>query len=158
MFPSVHVLQEHLRNFTLSNIASHVWGDLTHFVCSAILFCRQTIHHLPAPQQLYGFNVTSTLQIGEPSVIAHECGVTTVGDFRPADMAVGGQGAPLVPYLDRILLEDHFKQKERLGLLLNIGGISNVSAFIPPCLSVDKDGRFVGFDCGPGTVCTLHSA
>ena len=116
-----------------------------------IILHRQTIHHLPTPQQLHGFNIISTLQIGEPSVIAQECGVTTVGDFRPADMAVGGQGAPLVPYLDRILLESYFLKKERVGMLLNIGGISNVSAFIPPCVDTSEDGRFIGFDCGPGT-------
>lgn len=75
----------------------------------------------------------------------------TVGDFRQADMAVGGQGAPLVPYLDRILLGGHFKTTGRLGMLLNVGGISNVSAYIPPSVSTDEDGRFVGFDCGPGT-------
>lgn len=70
-------------------------------------------------------------------------------------MAVGGQGAPLVPYLDRILLRGHFVKKERVGMLLNVGGISNISAFVPPpSLNTDnsnnKDGRFVGFDCGPG--------
>lgn len=67
-----------------------------------------------------------------------------------ADMAVGGQGAPLVPYLDRILLKRHFLEKKRVGMLLNIGGISNVSAFIPNCLSESGDGALVGFDCGPG--------
>ena len=66
-------------------------------------------------------------------------------------MAVGGQGAPLVPYLDRILLERCFSKKERIGMLLNIGGISNVSVFIPTCLDASEDGRFIGFDCGPGT-------
>ena len=70
----------------------HTLKHLTHShqcINFIVFFCRQTIHHHPAPQQLYGFNVTSTLQIGEPSVIAHECGVTTIGDFRLADMAVG---------------------------------------------------------------------
>ena len=64
-------------------------------------------------------------------MIANECGVTTVGDFRLSDIAVGGQGAPLVPYMDRILLRGHYEETGRLGLLLNIGGISNVSAYIP---------------------------
>ena len=67
-----------------------------------------------------------------------------------SDMAVGGQGAPLVPYLDRILLERHFLEKGRIGMLLNVGGISNVSAFILTCLSECGDGTLVGFDCGPG--------
>ena len=116
---------------------------------------RQTIHHLPSPKQLHGFNITSTLQIGEPSTIAQECGITTVGDFRPADMAVGGQGAPLVPYLDRILLEQYFSKKERVGMLLNVGGISNLSVFIPASLDVSEEGRLIGFDCGPGKSCSL---
>ena len=94
--------------------------------------CRQTIHHMPAQRTLYGFQITSTLQIGDPSVIANECGVTTVGDFRMADMAVGGQGAPLVPYLDQILLARHYRETKRVGMLLNIGGISNISAYVPP--------------------------
>lgn len=116
-----------------------------------IILYRQTIHHLPAPQHLHGFNVASTLQIGDPSFIAHECRVTTVGDFRPADMAVGGQGAPLVPYLDRILLERHFVKTRRLGLLLNVGGISNISGYIPSSANSNENGAFIGFDCGPGT-------
>ena len=62
---------------------------------------RQTIHHQPVPMKMWGETVTSTLQIGDPSIIANVVGVTTVGDFRLADMSVGGQGAPLVPYLDR---------------------------------------------------------
>ena len=66
-------------------------------------------------------------------------------------MAVGGQGAPLVPYLDRILLERYFLKKERVGMLLNIGGISNLSVFIPASLDASEEGRLVGFDCGPGT-------
>lgn len=73
-----------------------------------------------------------------------------MGDFRPADMSVGGQGAPLVPYLDRILLEGYYSEKQRVGLLLNIGGISNLSAFVPSGVSASGDGRFIGFDCGPG--------
>ncbi len=55
----------------------------------------------------------------------------TVGDFRTADVAEGGQGAPLVPYLDGILLSRHFGRTGRVGVALNIGGISNMTAFIP---------------------------
>ena len=76
--------------------------------------------------------------------------MTTVGDFRMADMAVGGQGAPLVPYLDRMLLESHYTKTRRLGMFLNIGGISNISAFIPSSRSTSEEERFLGFDCGPG--------
>ena len=93
--------------------------------------CSQTIHHLPTPQDLHGYTVSSTLQIGDPSVIANQCGITTVGDFRMADMSVGGQGAPLVPYFDGIILNRHFLNTGRIGVILNIGGISNISGIIP---------------------------
>ena len=92
---------------------------------------RQTIHHIPSAVNIHGYHISSTLQIADPSVIANECGVTTVGDFRMADMAVGGQGAPLVPYLDKAVLQRHFKESGRLGVLLNVGGNSNLSAYIP---------------------------
>ena len=129
---------------------------------------RQTVHHLPVPQSLYGYQIASTLQIGDPSIIANECGITTVGDFRLADMAVGGQGAPLVPYLDQTLLEGYYRERKRAGMLLNIGGISNISAYVPPSkafcailsrtfiacadlhLAQGQEWDFVGFDCGPG--------
>ena len=75
--------------------------------------------------------MAATLQIGDPSVIANECGVTSVGDFRVADMSVGGQGAPLVPYLDKILLKKFHQDTGRHGALLNIGGISNISIYMP---------------------------
>ena len=65
--------------------------------------------HLPEPQLLHGYSIPSTLQIAESAVIAARCGVTTVGDFRVADIALGGQGAPLVPYLDRIILGKHYQ-------------------------------------------------
>src|SRR5713101_8845933 len=60
----------------------------------------QTVFHQGRPARYFGSPTASTLQIGEPSVIAARTGITTVGDFRPADIALGGQGAPLVPYVD----------------------------------------------------------
>ena len=69
---------------------------------------RQTVCHLPQPRPLlHGYSVSSSLQLADPGVIASRCGVTTVGDFRVADIALGGQGAPLIPYLDKTILQKH---------------------------------------------------
>lgn len=104
----------------------------------------QTIHHLPDRREFIGYRTKSTLQIGDPSVIANLTGVTTVGDFRIADCAVGGDGAPLVPYLDYILFAD--KRKNRL--LVNIGGISNIT-FLPAGSALNG---IQAFDAGPGNM------
>jgi len=87
----------------------------------------QTIYHNPGGGRYGGRIIGSTLQIGEPSRIAQRTGITTVADFRPRDMAAGGEGAPLVPYADYVLFRD-----ERLcRAVQNIGGIANVT-FLPP--------------------------
>ena len=84
----------------------------------------QTIHHLPKGIREPGVGVVrSTLQIGEPAVIAERTGITTVANFRPRDMAAGGEGAPLVPYAHAMA----FRHPRRCRLVVNIGGISNVT-------------------------------
>ncbi len=104
----------------------------------------QTIHHLPAAKRLFGKSIRSTLQIGDPSVIAKRTGITTVGDFRVADVAVGGTGAPLVPYIDYIL----FRSLKKNRALLNIGGIANITILPANCTPDDV----VAFDTGPGNM------
>lgn len=93
----------------------------------------QTVYHVPG---------RSTLQIGEPSVIAERTGRTVVADFRPRDIAAGGQGAPLVPFFDRAVFGG-----KRGRALLNLGGIANVT-FV-------DGGR--AFDTGPGN-CLIDEA
>jgi anhydro-N-acetylmuramic acid kinase len=104
----------------------------------------QTIFHQGVPANYLGAPTASTLQIGEAAVIAAQTGVTTVADFRPADMAVGGQGAPLVPYADYLLYSDR-----KLGRAsLNLGGIANVTV-IPAGASRE---RVFAFDTGPANM------
>ena len=98
----------------------------------------QTIYHQPKQD---GNRIPSTLQIGEPAVIAYETNTTVISNFRTMDMAAGGQGAPLVPYSEVILYRDPSKNR----LLQNIGGISNVTV-IP---NQQSDQNVIAFDTGP---------
>ncbi|MBI2251719.1 MAG: anhydro-N-acetylmuramic acid kinase [Armatimonadetes bacterium] len=100
----------------------------------------QTIYHSPP----LGGKMGNTLQIGDISVISNLTGILTVGDFRPADMALGGQGAPLVPYVDYLI----FRNSKKNRLVLNIGGISNLT-YLPASGGL-KD--VLAFDCGPGNM------
>lgn len=104
----------------------------------------QTIYHYPINQKLFSLNAKSTLQIGDISVISNKTGITTVGDFRTGDVAVNGDGAPLVPYLDYILFRD--KRKNRV--LINIGGITNLTILKSSC----SQNEVTAFDCGPGNM------
>jgi anhydro-N-acetylmuramic acid kinase len=104
----------------------------------------QTIYHQPNPESLLDRDVTSTLQIGDPSALAQLTGITTVGDFRIADVALKGQGAPLVPYFDWLIFS---KLKANL-LSLNIGGIANITY-----VAADGDiNKVRAFDTGPGNM------
>jgi anhydro-N-acetylmuramic acid kinase len=105
----------------------------------------QTIFHQGIASQEHGTrHVASTLQIGEPSIIAERTGVTTIADLRPADMAAGGQGAPLVPFVDYLL----YGHAKRGRVALNIGGIANVTVI--PARARPQD--VFAFDTGPGNM------
>src|SRR5260370_15524139 len=104
----------------------------------------QTIFHQGPPATYFGSPTASTLQIGESSVIAAGTGITTVNDFRPADIALGGQGAPLVPYVDYLLY-----RHAKLGRVsLNLGGIANITV-LPPAA---KPQQVFAFDTGPANM------
>ncbi|HUT56199.1 MAG TPA: anhydro-N-acetylmuramic acid kinase [bacterium] len=105
----------------------------------------QTIHHLPAPVKMGRYRIRATCQVAEPSVIAARSGVTTVADFRPADIAAGGQGAPLVPYVDHLLFHD----PRRTRFLVNIGGIANGTVLIK---GNDDPLSVQASDIGPGNM------
>lgn len=102
----------------------------------------QTIHHRPFPVLEPGLgSIRSTLQIGEPAVIAERTGITTIAHFRARDLAAGGEGAPLTPYVHHLM----FCHRSRSRLVVNLGGISNVT-LLPGGRDV-QDVR--AFDTGP---------
>jgi anhydro-N-acetylmuramic acid kinase len=103
-----------------------------------------TFYHQPLPEVFIDRKTASTFQVGDPAVLAHLTGITTVGDFRNADVALGGQGAPLVPYVDWLM----FSGLKRNLLVLNIGGIANFT-FIPDS---GKKEEVQAFDTGPGNM------
>lgn len=104
----------------------------------------QTIYHMPYGDNRYGYDVKYTVQIGEGSVIAYRTGIPCVSDFRVADMAAGGQGAPLVPYSEFLIYRD----PDRNILLQNIGGIGNITVLPAGCTA----DRVSAFDTGPGNM------
>ncbi|MBI4165027.1 MAG: anhydro-N-acetylmuramic acid kinase, partial [Acidobacteria bacterium] len=104
----------------------------------------QTIYHQGTRSREAGREISSTMQIAEPAVIAERTGAPVVADFRSADMAAGGQGAPLVPMVDYLLLRDTREGR----VALNIGGIANVTVI--PAGPNPED--VFGFDTGPGNM------
>jgi len=104
----------------------------------------QTLYHQGEPQRFFGHKLAVTWQIGEAAIIAARVGVPVVSDFRPADIAACGKGAPLVPFLDYLLFRD-----ARMGRIVqNIGGIANLTAIPADAAASDV----VAFDTGPGNM------
>lgn len=101
----------------------------------------QTIYHYPFDEKLDNISLKSTFQIGESAIIAQDTGCLTISNFREADIAQNGQGAPLVCFAD----EKWFKNKKKNFAIQNIGGISNVTV-------VSQDFETFGFDTGLGNI------
>ena len=104
----------------------------------------QTIYHQGTAEPYLGKKIACTWQTGEGSVVAARLGVPVVSDFRAADMAAGGKGAPLVPLLDYAI----FRSKNKGRIVQNIGGIANLTA-IP---ADAEPGEMMAFDTGPGNM------
>jgi len=116
-----------------------------HRIAMQLIACHgQTLYHQAAPAEYKGKRFACTWQAGEASLIAARLGVPVVSNFRPADMAAGGQGAPLVSLLDYTLFAD----PRRGRVLQNIGGIANLTA-IPAGASLNA---VLAFDTGPGNM------
>jgi anhydro-N-acetylmuramic acid kinase len=104
----------------------------------------QTLYHQGEAENFLGRKIATTWQVGDGSIIAARTGVPVVSDFRPADMAAGGKGAPLVPFLDYYLFRDR-----RVGRIVqNLGGIANLTAVPPGAPAKDV----IAFDTGPGNM------
>jgi anhydro-N-acetylmuramic acid kinase len=104
----------------------------------------QTIYHQGESAEFLGKRIACTWQLGEGSILAARIGVPAVSDFRPADIAAGGKGAPLVPLLDYVI----YRHGSRGRILQNIGGIGNLTA-IPARGTLDQ---VIAFDTGPGNM------
>src|SRR5271157_5396462 len=112
--------------------------------CELVGCHGQTLYHQGDARPFLGRRVASTWQTGEAATVAARVGVPVVSDFRPADMAVGGKGAPLVPFLDYLLYRD-----ERIGRVVqNLGGIANLTAIAAGASSA----QVIAFDTGPGNM------
>ena len=104
----------------------------------------QTVHHETQARRVLGLAVRSTWQMGEAAVVAERMRCPVVSDFRPADVAAGGEGAPLVPMLDWCM----FRSAKENRVLLNVGGIANLTAIAAGAGLEDV----IAFDTGPGNM------
>lgn len=137
-------------NFALSKIFADVINisiqksGINRNDIEAIGMHGQTLWHKPFYENFAGIETNSTLQIGSISALNQLTGIPVIGDFRAADIALGGQGAPLVPFFDNEFLSS---EKENI-VALNIGGIANVT-LLPKKSEIEN---IAAFDTGPGNV------
>jgi len=137
-------------DFLLGDLYSEAVAKLCtlHRIRVELVGCHgQTLYHQGEPSSFLGRRLTTTWQTGEGSWIASRLKVPVVSDFRPADMAAGGKGAPLVPLLDVAF----YSHQEKLRVLQNLGGIGNLT-IIPPGSSLNDLRKVVAFDTGPGNM------
>jgi anhydro-N-acetylmuramic acid kinase len=138
----------------LNFLLGALYADAIHETCrrkrvpiDSIELCGlhgQTIFHEGQPVEYLGMRVASTLQIGEAAVVAERTGIHTISNFRERDLAAGGRGAPLVPYVDYLL----FRHRRIGRIALNIGGIANITVIRAGARPTDV----VAFDTGPGNM------
>ncbi|MGD0929308.1 MAG: anhydro-N-acetylmuramic acid kinase [Candidatus Korobacteraceae bacterium] len=112
--------------------------------CELVGCHGQTLYHQGNSKPYLGRRIACTWQTGEAAVIAAKIGVPVISDFRPADLAAGGKGAPLVPFLDYVL----YRHRRYGRIVQNLGGIGNLTA-IPPRALPDQ---VIAFDTGPGNM------
>jgi anhydro-N-acetylmuramic acid kinase len=112
--------------------------------CELVGCHGQTLYHQGGPALFLGRRIACTWQSGEAAIVAAKIGVPVVSDFRPADMAAGGKGAPLVPFLDYAL----YRHRRYGRIVQNLGGIANLTAIPPRALPE----AVVAFDTGPGNM------
>lgn len=137
-------------NFLLAELYAGAVAETLkrHRSSAGLVGCHgQTLYHQGDPAPFLGRPIAATWQIGDGSVIAARLGIPVVSDFRPADMAVGGTGAPLVPLLDIV----YYAHRRKLRVLQNLGGIANLT-IIPPGTRLGKAERVLAFDTGPGNM------
>lgn len=155
MLRILHQKASNLKDISQFNFyLAHLWADMvkqfnnefkqTENSIDLIASHGQTVWHEPNYSQIVDKEIISTLQLGDPHVLAQLTKIPVVGDFRVADMALGGQGAPLIPYLDWVF----FKRFKKNMLIVNVGGISNFT-YIP---ASGQRHKVKAFDCGPGNM------
>jgi anhydro-N-acetylmuramic acid kinase len=139
---------------SLNFIMSEIYAECINKLCissgfsinkiDAVGMHGQTVWHNPFKSLIGEYKISSTLQLGSVSALSQITNKTVVGDFRSADIALGGLGAPLVPIFDYEFLSDSKESR----IILNIGGIANISLLPKNCSKKD----LIAFDTGPGNV------